>query len=109
VVLADAGKRTILVSADPRKPRLHKFFGLPNETGVSSVLMGEAQPWEGLQDPKRDNLRLMSSGPVPGAPSELLQSERMGDLIAELRGVSHFVIVDTAPILLVADALTLTP
>jgi tyrosine-protein kinase len=109
VSLADANKRVILISADLRKPRVHRFFGLENEVGLSSVLTGDARAWEALQDPKIDNLRVMASGPVPARPGELLQSEAMGELIAELREVADFVIVDTAPILLVADALALAP
>jgi capsular exopolysaccharide synthesis family protein len=109
VSLAGAKKRVILVSADLRKPRVHKFFGLSNDQGLSTCLAGEAKPWEALQDPKVENLRVMSSGPVPGRPAELLQSEQMGELIAELREVADFVIIDTAPILLVADAMALAP
>ena len=109
VSLADANKRVILISADLRKPRLHRFFALENEVGLSSVLTGDARAWEALQDPKIDNLRIMASGPVPARPGELLQSEAMGELIAELREVADFVIIDTAPILLVADALALAP
>jgi capsular exopolysaccharide synthesis family protein len=109
VVLSDAGKRVILVSADLRKPRIHRFFGLQNSNGLSSVLAGEAKPWEAMADPGRGRLRVMTSGPVPAHPAELLQSEQMGELIEELRGVADFVILDTAPVLLVADALAIAP
>src|SRR5439155_23764939 len=53
--------------------------------------------------------RVLASGPVPARPAELLQSEQMGELLAELRDVADFVIIDTAPVLLVADALALAP
>lgn len=109
VTLADANKRVILVSADLRKPRLHRFFGLSNDVGLSNCLIGEVKPWEALQDPRVENLRVMSSGPIPARPTELLQSEQMGELLSELREVADFVIIDTAPVLLVADALTLAP
>jgi len=109
VSLADANKRVILVSADLRKPRAHRFFDLENTVGLSNVLAGEVKPWEALQDPKVDNLRIMASGGIPARPSELLQSEQMGELIVELREVADFVILDTAPILLVSDALALAP
>jgi capsular exopolysaccharide synthesis family protein len=109
VVLADAGKRVILVSTDLRKPRVQRFFEVSNEVGLSNVLAGEVKPWEALQDPGRENLRLLTSGPVPTAPAELLQSEQMGELVEELREVADFVILDTAPVLLVADALALAP
>jgi capsular exopolysaccharide synthesis family protein len=109
VVLADANKRVILVSADLRKPRVHRFFNLDNDTGLSSALVGEVKPWEALKDPGVENLRILPSGPVPARPAELLQSEQMGELLMELREVADFVIIDTAPVLLVADALALVP
>ena len=109
VVLADAKKRVVLVSADLRKPRIHKFFGLSNDSGLSKVLSEETKSWEALQNPSIENLRIMASGPPPSRPAELLQSEQMGSLIAELRQVADFVILDTAPVLLVADALALVP
>jgi capsular exopolysaccharide synthesis family protein len=109
VVLSDAGKRVILVSSDLRKPRIHRFFDLSNEKGLSSVLAGEAKPWEAMADPGRGHLRVLTSGPVPAHPAELLQSEQMGELIEELREVADFVILDTAPVLLVADALAIAP
>jgi non-specific protein-tyrosine kinase len=109
LILADAGKRVVLVSADLRKPRLHRFFGMENTTGLSPVLSGDAQPWEAILDPQIENLRILLSGPVPARPAELLQSEAMGEVIAGLKEVADFVILDTAPVLLVADALALSP
>ena len=109
LVLADAGKRVILVSADLRKPLINQFFGLTNEVGVTSVLAGEVKPWDALQSPEVENLRVLEAGPVPNMPAELLASEAMGELVADLREVADFLILDTAPILLVADALALCP
>jgi capsular exopolysaccharide synthesis family protein len=109
VSLADANKRVILLSADLRKPRMHRFFGLTNDAGLASVLAGEVKPWEALQKPGVENLRVMASGPVPARPAELLQSEQMGELLTELREVADLIILDTAPVLLVADALGLAP
>src|SRR6185437_8533488 len=88
LVLADAGKRVVLVSADLRKPRIHRFFNLQNEVGLSSVLSGEVQPWEAILDPGVENLRVLLSGPVPSRPAELLQSEQMGEVLAGLREVA---------------------
>jgi capsular exopolysaccharide synthesis family protein len=106
VGLAEAGKRVILLSADLRNPRAHEFFGLKNYVGLSNALSGEVKPWEALLTPERlETLRVMASGPVPSKPAELLQSERMGELLSQLRDVADFVIVDTAPVLIVADAL----
>src|SRR5439155_12608825 len=109
LVLADAGRRVVLVSADLRKPRIHRFFGLQNEVGLSTVLAGEVQPWDAILDPGVENLRVLLSGPVPSRPAELIQSEQMRDVMAGLREVADYVIIDTAPILLVADSLAMAP
>jgi succinoglycan biosynthesis transport protein ExoP len=110
VGLAEAGKRVILLSADLRNPRAHEFFGLKNYVGLSNALSGEVKPWEALQSPEKlETLRVMASGPVPSKPAELLQSERMGELLSQLRDVADYVIVDTAPVLIVADALAVAP
>jgi len=109
VVLAHTGKRVILVSADLRKPRLHRFFGLPHDFGVVNYLSGEATLGEVLIDPGIPNLRVLASGPVPTAPAELLGSEAMGEMLAELREICDFLVVDTPAVLAVADALTLMP
>ena len=109
VVLANADKRVILVNADLRKPRVHRFFQLRNKVGVVDVLAGTAKPWEALVDPGIENLRVFPSGPIPTRPAELLGSEAMGELLTELRQVADFIVVDTAPVLVVSDALALAP
>jgi non-specific protein-tyrosine kinase len=109
VVLANADKRVIVINADLRKPRVHRFFKVENKKGVVDVLAGEAKPWEALVDPGIENLRVFPSGPIPTRPAELLGSEAMGELLAELRQVADFIIVDSAPVLVVSDALALAP
>jgi non-specific protein-tyrosine kinase len=109
VVLANADKRVIVINADLRKPRIHRFFQIPNRVGVVDVLAGTAKPWEALIDPGIENLRVFPSGPIPARPAELLGSEAMGELLAELRQVADFIIVDSAPVLVVSDALALAP
>jgi capsular exopolysaccharide synthesis family protein len=109
VVLAQARKRVLLISADLRKPRLHRFFDVPNDVGLTSVLIGEAKPWEVVADVGMEHLKVVPSGPVPGNPAELLGSDAMGRLLGQFRDVADFVILDSAPALVVADALTLAP
>ncbi|HEX2031192.1 MAG TPA: polysaccharide biosynthesis tyrosine autokinase, partial [Actinomycetota bacterium] len=110
VSLAQAGKRVILLSADLRKPRLHRFFdGRVEEMGLTSILSGEIKPWEGVADVGHENLRLVPSGPVPGNPAELLGSDAMGQLLAQFREIADLVIIDSAPVLVVADALAVAP
>jgi capsular exopolysaccharide synthesis family protein len=109
VVLAQARKRVLLISADLRKPRLHRFFDIPNDIGLTSVLIGEAKPWEAEADLGMEHLKVVPSGTVRGNPAELLGSDAMGRLLAQFRDVADFVILDSAPALVVADALTLAP
>jgi non-specific protein-tyrosine kinase len=109
VTLAQARKRVLLISADLRKPRIHRFFGISNDVGLTSLLMGEARPWEAVVDVGLEHLKVVPSGPVPGNPAELLGSDAMGRLLAQFREVAEFVILDSAPAMVVADALTLAP
>ncbi len=110
VVLAQADKRVVLISADLRRPRLHEFFGLSaSERGLSEVLEGDRKAWEALRSGKVDNLWIMSSGRVSDQPTELLQSESMRELLADQREVVDFIIIDCPPVLAVADALVVAP
>ncbi len=109
VALAQAGKRVILVSADLRRPRLAEYFGVDNRTGVTSVLSGQVELAAALVQPGIANLRVLPSGPTPDNPTELLGSDAMAKLLAELREAADFVIVDVAPTLPSADAMTLAP
>ena len=110
VVLAQADKRVVLISADLRRPRLNDFFGLPSsERGLSEVLEGGRKAWEAMRSGKVDNLWVMPSGPVSDQPTELLQSETMRELLANQREVVDFIIIDCPPVLAVADALVVAP
>jgi succinoglycan biosynthesis transport protein ExoP len=109
VVMAQAGKKVVLVSADLRKPRLHRFFDLENYIGVTNVLAGEVSPWQAVRQTEVENLQVLASGPVPSNPAELLGSQAMGRLLTALREVADFVIVDAPPVMAVADPVTLTP
>lgn len=109
VALASAGKRVILVSGDLRRPRLHHFFGLRDGLGLTNVLAGEKELRQVLQQPRDiTNLRILNSGPVPGNPSELLTSQRMQKVIADLRDEADIVLIDGPPILTLADSLVLS-
>jgi capsular exopolysaccharide synthesis family protein len=108
VALAQAGRRIVLVSCDLRRPRLHKFFDLQNETGLSSVLSGQSDLATAMQRAKNlDNVILLASGPIPPNPAELLASDRMRRVVDELRRAADFVIIDTPPLFAVSDALPL--
>lgn len=103
VVLAQLGKRVVLVDADLRKPRLHRVFQTSNAAGLVTQLTGGGS--EGVMvKTEVPGLALIPSGPIPPNPSELLSSERMRELVQRLRQSFDFVILDTPPVLAVTDA-----
>lgn len=108
VALATAGQRVILVDCDLRRPRMHQFFGLENETGFTSLLVGDVPLSAVLQDvPGTRRLRVLPTGPLSPYPSELLSSRRASVVFAALRAEADIVLVDSPPVLPVTDALVL--
>jgi capsular exopolysaccharide synthesis family protein len=106
-VISMTGKRVIVLNLDMRKPALHERFDLPNLKGMSTVLSYHGSLSEVIQQTKYENLHIISSGPVPPNPSELIQNERMEEVINMLRGEYDVIILDTPPVGLVVDAYTL--
>jgi capsular exopolysaccharide synthesis family protein len=109
VALAQTGKRVIVVSADMRKPRLHRFFGLTNEVGLADFLAGRAPLEAAAQETPIAGLRVMPGGPVPQNPAGLLAGPRAAEAFDELRASADFVILDAPPALAVADASIIAP
>jgi polysaccharide biosynthesis transport protein len=109
MVLAQAGYSVLLLDADMRKPRLHKIFKLDNTQGISTYLAGvsELHINESCADTVK-NLSVITSGPVPPNPSELLVSGKLNDLIQSLSEKFDFVICDSPPVLTVTDGLILS-
>ncbi|MGH2819476.1 MAG: polysaccharide biosynthesis tyrosine autokinase, partial [Candidatus Rokuibacteriota bacterium] len=108
LLLAQAGSKVVLVSADLRKPRLSKFFGIPEGRGLTNVLSGEL-PWSEALVPEAPNLAVLPAGIGPGNPAEVLASGAMKELLEELLTVSDVVLLDAPPVLPVADAVSLAP
>ncbi len=105
---ARAGRRTLLVGADLRRPSLHERFGLTNDVGLSDVLSGRAHLAGSLQsvvDTK--NLRLLSSGSPVGEPARLLQGEGLGRFVTSVRNDYDLVVFEAPPVMQVADAVDL--
>lgn len=107
-VLAQLGGPVLIIDADLRKPRLQKVFGLNRDTGLVNFLVNSHPLEECMFKSRVPNLAVMPSGPVPPNPSELLGSERMKDLIEQVRERFAFVILDTPPLIAVTDALVLS-
>ena len=108
VGLARAGRRVVLVEGDLRRPRIHDFFGLDHNVGVTSILLGDANMAQAMQQvPDVPRLYLLASGPVPPNPSEMLASERTGEVLRSLADLADFVLIDCPPVLPVTDATVL--
>ncbi len=126
--LALSGKRVIVLEADLRRPMVHRYLGIENAMGLSSVLAGARSITEALQLVRMDdfayheqladedeldavsmrrNLYCLPSGPLPPNPAELLGSTKMAQLIDHLEEMADYLLIDTPPLLPVSDALTL--
>ena len=108
VTLANTGKRVVLVDCDLRRPRVHTFFGLDNAVGFASVLIGDVSVVDALKSvPGTSGLSILPSGPPPPNPAELLSTAAARQLLLTLAAVADYVIVDSPPLLPVADSVTL--
>jgi capsular exopolysaccharide synthesis family protein len=103
IALAQIGKRIILIDADMRRPSLHKFFGIPNEAGLSTLLQGKGTLTDAFQQTDIENLIVVPAGPQPLNPSELLGSEKMQDLVKRLEEHCDLVLFDTPSAVVFSD------
>jgi len=108
VSMAQGDKRTILVDADLRRPALHTLFGLNNDKGLTSLFMDAKGPIEpAYKDVGVPNLRVLTSGPLPPNPAEVLGAQRMLDVIEALKQAADIVLFDAPPVIAVTDATVL--
>jgi non-specific protein-tyrosine kinase len=110
VALAAAGQRVVIVCCDLRRPRIHEFFGLSNEVGLTSVLLGRTSAEEACQRvPQLERLSLLASGPLPANPSEILLSSQTAGLLETIQSNADVVLLDCPPVLPITDAAALSP
>ncbi len=108
VILAQEGKQVILVDSDLRLPTIHQQFGVANERGLTNLLVDEALSIQQvLVGTPYQQLRLLTSGPMPPNPAELAGSERLANLLQRLLDETDVVLLDSPPILAVTDAVVL--
>jgi capsular exopolysaccharide synthesis family protein len=107
IAIAQSGHSVLLIDSDLRKPRIHKIFNLNNSKGLSAFLAG-ASDSDIIQRGPIENLSVITSGPIPPNPSELLGSNNMKELINSLKEKFDFVICDSSPLLTVTDSLILS-
>ena len=103
-IMSMAGKKTIILSLDMRKPTLHTKFNLLNRNGMSTVLSENARLSEVIQKTQYENIDIIASGPIPPNPSELIQNKVMESIIEKLKRNYDVIIFDTPPVGLVTDA-----
>jgi non-specific protein-tyrosine kinase len=109
VVFAQAGRRVILVDADLRKPGIHLVFDLPNAHGFTTLLRSdEARLDEVAQPTEQENLRILTTGPLPPNPAELIASQRMRVFLDRLSSSEDLIIFDSPPLQAVTDAAILS-
>jgi len=109
VTWAQAGKKVLLIDADLRRPTVQATFRKLNLDGVTTVLTGKTTAEQVVEDTYVNNLSVITSGPVPPNPSELLNSKRMGQLIDWSRENFDIIVLDTPPVLAVSDVQVLVP
>lgn len=108
-VLADAGRRTVIVDCDLRRPRVHDAFSLPNVLGFTSVITGQVPLEEAIRSvPEQPGLTVLTAGPIPPNPSELLGSQKTSELLFRLQSQFDVVLIDSPPVLPVTDATVLS-
>lgn len=114
VTFAAAGSRTVLIDADLRRPHLHEIFDLSNDFGLTTLISEIARSNSNdesvrlpVQPTSIPNLTVLTSGPVPPNPAEILSSQRMAEVIARLKDTADYVLIDSPPIIAVTDAAVL--
>lgn len=109
ITIADAGKKVLLVDCDLRKPKVHRYFDIKNEEGLVNVVV-EGIFVESIIREIEDvpNLKIITSGPVPPNPSEILSSNSMNNLISKLKLEYDVILFDAPPVCSVTDAAQLS-
>ena len=104
VVFAQEGKRVLLVDADMRKPTVHYTFHMTNTLGLSNLLTRQAELHEVVRPSETEGLDIITCGPIPPNPAELLGSKTMDTVMEEMKDQYDIVIFDAPPVLSVTDA-----
>lgn len=109
ITLAQSGADVVIIDCDLRRPRLHSHFDLDNTTGLTNYLSGDKNPDNLLKSyPNVPNLKIVTSGPIPPNPAELLTSEEMKNLLQFLKGNFKHVVIDSPPAISFTDAAILS-
>ena len=103
VTMAEAAGRVLIIDTDMRRPRLHRSFGVPNQTGISTVIVGKATLEEAVKRTDVPNLDVLPCGPIPPNPSELLHTDRFAAVLADCSRLYDRIVLDSPPTSAVTD------
>ncbi|WP_027308873.1 CpsD/CapB family tyrosine-protein kinase [Caloramator sp. ALD01] len=103
LVMAQSGKKVLLIDADLRKPTVHKKFKLSNQTGLTNILIEDKNPFEVIQK-YSDNLYILTSGILPPNPAEVVASNKLKNFINEMKNHFDYILLDSPPVIAVTDA-----
>lgn len=106
-IFAMAGKKTLLISLDLRRPKVHRIFNLDNTEGITTFLIDRSTRKDVIKETNINNLFVAVSGPVPPNPAELMGTDKLKDFISQSRKEFDVVIIDTPPAAIVTDAIAL--
>ena len=102
--IAQAGKNVLIIDADLRKPSQHKIFEFDNHFGLSNTLVDDVSSMSYVRKTKQEGLDVLTSGPIPPNPAELLGSMRMKKIIQDACAIYDMILIDSPPIIAVTDA-----
>jgi len=105
VSYAQEGKRVLLIDADLRHPSVQETFHLTNKMGLSNILAYQCSAEEVIRITDIENLSIVTTGPIPPNPTELLSSGRLHEIIESWKGDYDIILIDTSPIMAVADGI----
>lgn len=107
VTCSQTEAKVLLIDCDMRRPRIHRYFDLESRIGLSNVLSGMCSTEEAIKETGRPNLKVMPAGLIPPNPAELIASENMKSMLDKLSEEFDYIIIDTPPVNVVSDVLSL--
>ena len=102
------GKKSLIVDADLRRPRLHEIFGVPREPGLLECLEGKIDPLKAVKDTPVENLKVIPAGSRVASPAHLFEGDILSDIFKKIRFYFDIVIVDSAPVIPVSDPMLIS-
>ena len=108
VAMAQNGSKVLVMDTDMRRPRLHKAFGVPNDVGISSLIVAEGRLEQAIKSTEVPGLFVLTCGPIPPNPAELLHTRAFGEVLKKVAEKFDRVILDSPPIAAVADPIILS-